>query len=232
MKTKIVLVLLMVVVSGCYRPNWHRANTTYAELNADSYWCKTQTKVGAPRSEIIEQYEVCMKGKGYQLGGGQAEVGVKSPTDTIEQREGQTGVDKNTKVYVFLTLTAGNPGAAGSKAYKHFHKKGCKHLWSVSTKEVTAGEAIANGKSMCPDCFREAIEQREGQTGLEESGVDKNTKVYVTLQRGDRGGMGQMPAHRYFHQKDCRYIWSLPTKEVTAGEAIADGKSMCPDCFR
>ena len=153
METKIVLVLLMVVVSGCYRPNWHRANTTYAELNADSYWCKTQTKVGAPRSEIIEQYEVCMKGKGYQLGGGQAEVGVKSPTDTIEQRKGQTG-------------------------------------------------------------------------------VDKNTKVYVTLQRGDRGGMGQMPAHRYFHQKDCRYIWSLPTKEVTAGEAIADGKSMCPDCFR
>ncbi len=40
------------------------ANTTYAELKADSEWCKNQTKLGAPRSEIIEQYEVCMKGKG------------------------------------------------------------------------------------------------------------------------------------------------------------------------
>jgi len=153
METKIVLVLLMVVVSGCYRPNWHRANTTYAELNADSYWCKTQTKVGAPRSEIIEQYEVCMKGKGYQLGGGQAEVGVKSPTDTIDQREGQSGVDKNTKVYVGLERGESYAGFR-TPAYRYYHKKDCKHLWAVSTEEMTAGEAISRGKSMCPDCFR------------------------------------------------------------------------------
>jgi hypothetical protein len=159
MKTKILLVLLMIVISGCYRPNWYRANTTHAELKADSYWCKTQTKVGAPRSEIIEQYEVCMKSKGYQLGGGQVEVGVKSPTKTIEQRVGQTGVEEN--------------------------------------------------------------------------GVDKNTKVYVTLQRADRGGMGLMPAHRYFHKSNnCKHLLTVSTKEVTADEAIADGKTMCPDCFR
>jgi hypothetical protein len=154
MKTKIVLLLLMIVISGCYRPSWHRANTTYAELKADSDWCKTQTKIGAPRSEMIEQYEVCMEGKGYQLGGGQAPVGVKSPTDTVEQREGQSGVDKNTKVYIFLTLTAGNPGVSNGKAYRYFHKKDCKHLRNVSTEEITVGEAIARGKSMCPDCFR------------------------------------------------------------------------------
>lgn len=158
MKTKIVLVLI-IVISGCYRPNWYRANTTHAELQADSYWCKTQTKVGAPRSEMIEQYEVCMNGKGYQLGGGPAAVGVKSPTKPIEQRLGQTGVeengvDKNTKVYV--VMQSGQPGGQGNMpAYRCFHKtKDCKHLWTVSTKDVTAGEAIADGKTMCPDCFR------------------------------------------------------------------------------
>ncbi len=151
MKTKMVLVLLMVVISGCYRPNWYRANTTHAELQADSYWCKTQTQIGAPRSEMIEQYEVCMKGKGYQLGGGQGEAGVKSATGSLDQRGGQIGVDKNTKVYI----ASGTMISGQIREYRYFHKKDCKHLWNVSTKEVTAGEAIAEGKSICPDCFRD-----------------------------------------------------------------------------
>jgi hypothetical protein len=64
--------------------------------------------------------------------------------------EGDTGpivIDKNTKVYVGTGSV--NP------VYRYFHKKDCKHLLSVYTKEVTVGEAIASGKSMCPDCFRD-----------------------------------------------------------------------------
>jgi hypothetical protein len=67
MKTKIVLILLMVVISGCYRPSWYRANTTYAVLKADSEWCKTQTNIGATRTEMIDQYEKCIRNKGSRL---------------------------------------------------------------------------------------------------------------------------------------------------------------------
>jgi hypothetical protein len=55
------------MLSGCYRPSWHRANTTYAQLRSDSDWCKSQTTIGSTRSEAIEQYEKCMRNKGYQL---------------------------------------------------------------------------------------------------------------------------------------------------------------------
>jgi hypothetical protein len=154
MKTKIVLALLMVVIGGCYRPHWYRANTTYATLKADSQWCKTQIHIGTARSEMIEQYERCMQDKGYRLEGNQGEVGVKeSSAKTIEQRLSQAGVDKNTKVYVvFQPMDFGRGGS--SATYRYFHKKDCKHLWDVSTIEATVGEAIAEGKNMCPDCFR------------------------------------------------------------------------------
>jgi hypothetical protein len=155
MKTKVVLLLLMIVISGCYRPNWHRANTTYAELKADSDWCKTQTKIGAPRSEMIEQYEVCMKGKGYELIGKDQYSG--EPTIRVEQKEGPPIViDKRSKVYVGIGGggVTYSPYLGGQPVYRYFHKKDCKQLWNISTEEVTVGEAIARGKSMCPYCFR------------------------------------------------------------------------------
>jgi hypothetical protein len=71
--------------------------------------------------------------------------------------EGDTGpivIDKETKVYVGIY---GSGSATGSvnPVYRYFHKKDCKHLWNISTEEVTVGEAIARGKSPCPDCFRD-----------------------------------------------------------------------------
>jgi hypothetical protein len=63
MKVKTVLVLLMGVISGCYRPNWYRVNTTYAQLKSDSEWCKSQINIGSRRAEMIEQYERCMEEK-------------------------------------------------------------------------------------------------------------------------------------------------------------------------
>ncbi len=68
---KIVLVLLamvsLVVISGCYRPSWYRANTTYAQLKSDSEVCKSQLNIGSTRKETIDQYEKCMTDKGYEL---------------------------------------------------------------------------------------------------------------------------------------------------------------------
>lgn len=151
MKTKIVFVLLMIVISGCYRPHWYRANTTYAELRGDSDWCKTQTKIGASRSEMIEQYEICMKSKGYELKEKDQSSG--GEPIRVEQKEGPPIViDKRTKVYVGISGT--NTPLTMVPQYNYFHKRDCKQLWNISTEEVTVEEAIARGKRMCPDCFR------------------------------------------------------------------------------
>jgi len=147
MKTKIVLALLMVVIGGCYRPHWYRADTTYAALKSDSEWCKTQTNIGATRSEMIDQYEKCMKNKGYRIKD-RAEASVEQPRNSKDKD--WVAFDTNTKVYIAL----GTMTSYQFQQYRYFHKKDCKHLWNASIKEVTAGEAIAGGKSKCPDCFR------------------------------------------------------------------------------
>ena len=150
-------IVSLVVISGCYRPNWYRANTTYAELKTDSEWCKGQTNIGATRAEMIQQYEGCMEGKGYQLKGKDPSSG--GEPIRVEQKEGPPiAIDRGAKVYVFFNASpSGGTGVAlGMSVYRrYFHKKDCKHLSNVSVKEMTAGEAIAQGLSMCPDCFRD-----------------------------------------------------------------------------
>lgn len=151
MKKLLILLAMvsLVVVSGYYRPNWYKVNTTYAELKTDSEWCKSQINIGSTREEMIDQYERCMKDKGYELKGKEPYSG--EPTIRVERDTGPIVIDKRSKVYV------GVGGVTGSvtPAYRYFHKKDCKHLCTVSTKEMTAGEAIASGKTMCPDCFRD-----------------------------------------------------------------------------
>jgi hypothetical protein len=148
MKKLLILLTMvsLVVISGCYRPNWYRANTTYAELRAESEWCKGQTNIGATREEMIDQYERCMQGKGYQLKARDPYSG--EPTIRVEQKEGPIVIDKRAKVYVGIYSGSGVSG-------RYFHKADCRHIRFVSTKETTVGEAIASGKSMCPDCFRD-----------------------------------------------------------------------------
>ena len=156
MKRLVVLLLAMVclvVISGCYRPSWYRADTTYAQLKSDSEWCKSQVNIGSTREETIEQYEKCMRDKGYELKGKDPYSG--EPTIRVEQKEGPPiAIDKNSKVYV-MYLSTSYQLIAMTPAYRYFHKKDCKHLWNVSTEEVTVEEAIARGKRMCPDCFRD-----------------------------------------------------------------------------
>jgi len=69
---------------------------------------------------------------------------------------------------------------------------------------------------------------RAGQTG-----VDESTKVYVILQPAQPGDIGGLPAHGHYHKSNrCKHLSTFSTKEITVGEAISQGKTMCPDCFR
>ena len=93
-----------------------------------------------------------MKEKGYQLKGKDSS---SAGTIAVEQKDGPPIViDKGAKVYV--AIYGGTPHASAvSPAYKYFHKKDCRHLWNLSVAEMTAEKAIARGKTMCPDCFRD-----------------------------------------------------------------------------
>ena len=94
-----------------------------------------------------------MKGKGYELKGKDQYSG--GEPIRVEQKEGPPiEIDKGAKVYVGTFVSDFHSLIIMDPAYKYFHKKDCKHLWNVSSKEMTAGRAIAEGKSMCPDCFR------------------------------------------------------------------------------
>ena len=87
---KIVMILLTVVIlSGCYNPSWHRSDTTYEQMRQDSENCKGKLTIGHPtREEKILQYEKCMKERGYVLKG---EVKQKGPaTPEIEQKSPAT----------------------------------------------------------------------------------------------------------------------------------------------
>ena len=152
MKKLMVLLAMvsLVVISGCYRPSWYRANTSYAELKTDSEWCKSQVNIGSTREETIDQYEKCMRDKGYQLKDKSDPYSGGKPI-RVERDTGPIVIDKNTKVYVGIS---GASAIIQYPEYKYFHKKDCKHLLTVSAEKMTTGEAIARGKSMCPDCFR------------------------------------------------------------------------------
>ncbi len=86
-KFSVLAIVGLLVISGCYKPNWYRANTTHAELETDSKWCKGQTNIGATREQIIEQYEKCMRNKGYQLSGSATQKSDNSATIAKEESD-------------------------------------------------------------------------------------------------------------------------------------------------
>jgi hypothetical protein len=73
--------------------------------------------------------------------------------------------------------------------------------------------------------------QLEGEKSKDATVIDKRAKVYVGIYSGSVSNTVN-PAYRYFHKKDCKHLWGVSTEKMTVGEAIARGKSMCPDCFR
>jgi len=154
MKNVLMLMLATVsfaVMTGCYRPIWYRTNTTYVQLKWDSEWCKSRTNIGSTRQETIDQYERCMRDKGYELKD-KADSSGGEPTIRVEQKEGlPIVIDKNARVYV-VGRTSRDPQYP---YYRYFHRKDCKYLRNESPREMTAGEAITEGMIPCPDCFRD-----------------------------------------------------------------------------
>jgi len=81
MKRLLVLAMVMGLLSGCYKPTWHRENTTYSQLKSDSDSCKMGVNIGSSRDETIKQYEQCMQGKGYMLKSTNQTVSPPIPSD-------------------------------------------------------------------------------------------------------------------------------------------------------
>jgi hypothetical protein len=64
---KVMILLAVVILSGCYRPSWYRPDTTYEQMRQDSENCKGRLIIGSTREQKILAYEQCMKEKGYYL---------------------------------------------------------------------------------------------------------------------------------------------------------------------
>jgi hypothetical protein len=128
MKKLILLPFVLLFAFGCYRPNWYRPNTTYAQLNEDSNFCWTSLKLGASREEKISEYEKCMKEKGYQL----------RKEKTYTRNEPVQSSDEKVLVRT---------------GWDHYHRPTCTTLRSAPPGySVTKGYAEKQGYKPCPVC--------------------------------------------------------------------------------
>jgi len=149
---KIVMILLAVVIlSGCYNPSWHRSDTTYEQMRQDSENCKGKLIIGSAREQKILDYEKCMKEKGYVLKG---EAKREVPTaPEIEKKRAESWDKGNLSDQVWAyyntyhnernctNITSG--GSMGSAAGP---------LWTPAP--MTREEAIRQGKVPCGLCVR------------------------------------------------------------------------------
>ena len=107
MKWTMAVIAILLSLSGCYRPSWHRENTTYLELRQDSDTCKSQLVIGTAREEKIAAYEDFMVKKGYILTG--------SGGTQLQGKEQQ-------KVFISTWVNSAIP------ATKRYHTKDCKAI--------------------------------------------------------------------------------------------------------
>jgi hypothetical protein len=150
---KIILVLVamvsLVVISGCYRPNWYRANTTYAELNADSEWCKSQTNIGSARAKMIDQYEECMKDKGYQLKVRDPYSGEPKSTSNQPRRGTDTGWEGSRHDEEKFLST-------NNLSTRYYHRSDCKvflnEVRENARTKLSREQAETRGLEPCPIC--------------------------------------------------------------------------------
>ncbi len=151
---KVVILLAVVIVSGCYSPSWYRTDTTYEQMRQDSENCKGKLIIGSTREEKIVQYEKCMKEKGYVLKGEVKEVKQEVPVDPEIERKRAESRDKgdlSDQVWIWYgtyhndrnckNITSG--GTGGSTAGPHW----------IPTM-MTRGEAIRQGKVPCQWCVK------------------------------------------------------------------------------
>ena len=148
---KVMILLAMVILSGCYRPSWYRSDTTYEQMRQDSENCKGKLIMGSTREEKILGYEKSMKEKGYVLKG---EVKEGVPGDAETERTRAERWDKGNlsdQVWVYFSTyhndrNCKNIAGAGSGG-------GSTGGYATPTM-MTRGEAIRQGKVPCQWCVK------------------------------------------------------------------------------
>jgi hypothetical protein len=148
---KVVILLAVVILSGCYSPSWYRSDTTYEQMRQDSENCKGKLIIGSTREQKILDYEKCMKEKGYVLKGEVKEVKQEVPAaPEIEKKRAESWDKGNLSDQVWVW-------------YITYHNdKDCLNITGGGTGSVsmrtpimmTRGEAIRQGKVPCGLCVR------------------------------------------------------------------------------
>ena len=148
---KVMILLAMVILSGCYRPSWYRSDTTNEQMRQDSENCKGKLIIGSAREQKILDYEKCMKEKGYVLKG---EVKREVPAAPEIERKRAESWDKGNlsdQVWVYYStyhnersctnITSGGSGGSAGDG-----------RWTAAM--MTREEAIRQGKVPCGLCVR------------------------------------------------------------------------------
>jgi len=140
---KVMILLAMLILSGCYSPSWYRSDTTYEQMRQDSENCKGKLIIGSTREEKILHYEKCMKEKGYALKG---EVKKEIPaTPEIERKRAESWDKGDLSDQVWVS-------------YSTYHRdRNCTGItggagWTPAM--MTRGEAIRQGKVPCQFCVK------------------------------------------------------------------------------
>jgi hypothetical protein len=141
---KVMILLAVMILSGCYRPSWYRSDTTYEQMRQDSLNCKGRLIVGSTREEKIRDYEKCMKEKGYVLKG---EIKREVPADAeIEKKRAESWDKGDLSDQVWVS-------------YGTYHNdRDCIRMTVGAGGWVpvmmTRGEAIRQGKAPCQSCVK------------------------------------------------------------------------------
>jgi len=150
---KVMILLAVVILSGCYNPSWYRADTTYEQMRQDSENCKGKLIIGSTREQKILDYEKCMKEKGYVLKGEAKEVKQEAPVPPEIEKKRAESWDKGNlsdQVWVYYStyhndrnclniIGGGSGGGTGT-------------MWTSIM--MTRGEAIRQGKVPCGLCVK------------------------------------------------------------------------------
>jgi hypothetical protein len=145
---KVMILLAMVILGGCYNPSWYRSDTTYEQMRQDSEICKGKLIIGSTREEKILHYENCMKEKGYVLKG-EAKQEVPVPPET-EKKRAESWDKGNLSDQVWVS-------------YNTYHNDrnctllpggGPSGLGGYPSVMMTRGEAIRQGKVPCQWCVK------------------------------------------------------------------------------
>jgi hypothetical protein len=145
---KVMILLAVVILGGCYNPSWYRSDTTYEQMRQDSEICKGKLIIGSAREQKILDYEKCMKERGYALKGEVKQEMTASPE--IEEKRAQSWDKGNLSDQVWIWYSTYH----NDKDCLNIIGGGTGHVSMRTPIMVTRGEAIRQGKVPCGLCVK------------------------------------------------------------------------------